>query len=101
MSDEALRDFYDSKRVWLQQNEAAYMEAVERIRETLPDVFLRLCRTLAAAVPEDPSRSHWIVAQCRMLVASLEEDAKLVTGYEQTKKRIMEHDLKTSKEEAA
>lgn len=98
--NEELRSHYDGKRAWLQQNEAAYMAAVERMKETLPEVFLKVCRTLSAAMPEDPSRSHWIVAQCRMIVASLEEDAKLVTGYDRAKKALLDFDLKTSQEDA-
>jgi hypothetical protein len=99
--NEELNRHFDTKREWLRQNEGAYLDAVERIKETLPDAFLRVCRTLGTAIPEDPSRSHWIVAQCRMIVAEMEADAKLVADFKKTKQRLAAFDIKKAQEGAA
>lgn len=89
----------EGRRQWLQQHEALYLQTVERIKEEVPVTLVKIAQMLSMVKSDDPpQKSHWVVAQCRVLLEKFASDSNLVNDYERNKKAVLDYDMRKAKQ---
>lgn len=92
-------EYIESLRSENAKNIEKYNEAVETYEDSKSRVFERLKNTLNAANADDePHRSHWIVAQCKMILSELAGMENTINTFEQNRKAIAAYDNEIAKE---
>jgi seryl-tRNA synthetase len=75
---------------------------MEKIHEQIPDLLARLKHTIETVVPDDnPSKSHWVVAQCREILRPWSQDETRIKRYLGMKDEVARFDREAAKMEEA
>jgi len=102
MSEQEYGEHVESLRAFLAEEREEIEAIMEGIGDTLPAILGDLKRTLEVVQPDDnPSKSHWVVAQCRMILKPFSIDEMRIKRYLAAKEDVTKFDMAAAKMEAA
>jgi len=102
MGEEEYGSYIDAMRKLVSDEREPVEKLMKAIGDDMPDILGDLKRTLEIVKPEDdPAKSHWVVAQCRMILKPFTLNEMRIKRYLDAKKDILNFDLAAAKMEAA
>jgi vacuolar-type H+-ATPase catalytic subunit A/Vma1 len=95
-------EYIDDLRKFVSDEKTAVEEMMEHVADDMPEILGSLKQTLEMVGPDDdPAKSHWVVAQCRMILKPFTINEMKIKRYLDAKEDILKFDKQAAKMEAA
>jgi hypothetical protein len=100
--DKDYAEYIEDQRATVAKEREPVEAIMEKIAETIPEVLGRVKRTIECVQPDDnPSKSHWVVAQCREILREYSQNEMRIKRYLDAKDAIAKHDREAAKMDEA